>query len=123
MLVRDHGVSWAGWVLAGVAVVLAVLLVLSVRTARAVPAEVEVEADVEAEMSADPGPSGPAPDDLACRELVGIVSDYVDGVLPADWRTRADEHLRGCDGCTAYMAQIRDIVDLLARLDAPAGRE
>jgi hypothetical protein len=110
-LARDRGIAWAAWVLAGVATVLAILLAVSVRTARAVPVEVEVEERAR---------SGTAPVDLACRELVGIVSDYVDGVLPADWRARADEHLRGCDGCTTYLRQIRDTVDLLARLDAQA---
>jgi hypothetical protein len=113
-LARDRGLAWSAWVLAGVAAVLAVLLGLSVRTARAVPVEVEID------EAARPGPAAAVPADLACRELVGIVTDYVDGVLPADWRTRADEHLRGCDGCTAYLAQIRDTVDLLARLDLPA---
>jgi Putative zinc-finger len=111
-LARDRGLAWAAWALAGVAAVLAILLAVSVRTARAVPVEVD--------ETARPGPTGPAPADLACRELVGIVSDYVDGVLPADWRVRADEHLQGCDGCTAYLQQIRDTVDLLARLDLPA---
>lgn len=113
---RGSGVAVAGWLFVGVVAVLAVLLVLSVRGARAVPVEVE-------EAVADTGPDPPtdrAPADLACRELVAIVSDYVDGVLPADWRARVDEHLRGCDGCTAYLQQIRDTVDLLARLDAPA---
>lgn len=109
-LARDHGVFWAGWVLAGVVVVLAVLLIVSTRmsAARAVPADVEIVGYAR---------TGPAPTDLACRELVGIVSDYVDGVLPPDWRDRADEHLRGCDGCTAYLQQIRETVDLLRRLD------
>jgi anti-sigma factor RsiW len=47
----------------------------------------------------------------------------VDGVLPPDWRASADEHLRGCDGCTAYLQQIRETVDLLARLDPSASGE
>jgi hypothetical protein len=93
-----------------VVAVLALLLVASLRSARAVPVEIAADA-----------PAGrPAPADLACRELVAIVSDYVDGVLPADWRTRADEHLRDCDGCTAYLQQIRDTVALLGRLDTSA---
>jgi predicted MFS family arabinose efflux permease len=105
-LARDHGVQRAGWVFAGVAVVLALLLAVSTRTARAVPVAVEA------------GPERPS--ELACTQLVGIVSDYVDGVLPADWRARADEHLRACDGCTAYLQQIRETVHLLARLDTQA---
>jgi hypothetical protein len=115
-LTRAHGVSAAGWVLAGVVAVLALLLVVSTRTAPAVPVAAAVEAAVE-EAAVDPTTRA-APADLACRELVGIVSDYVDGVLAADWRARVDEHLRACDGCTAYLQQIRATVDLLARLAA-----
>jgi MFS family permease len=116
-LTRAHGVAAAGWVLAGVIAVLALLLVVSTRTARTVPLEVEAAVDEVVEEVVDP-PTRAAPADLACRELVGIVSDYVDGVLPADWRARADEHLRACDGCTAYLQQIRATVDLLTRLNA-----
>jgi MFS family permease len=102
-LARDHGLAWAGWALGAVFVVLAVLLLVSTRTARV------------AELPAAP-PSAAMPD-LACRELVGLVSDYLDGVLAPDWRARVDEHLRGCDGCTTYLQQIRSTVDLLAHLD------
>jgi hypothetical protein len=102
-LARDHGLAWAGWALGAVFVVLAVLLLVSTRTARV------------AELPATPRSA--ATPDLACRELVGLVSDYLDGVLAPDWRARADEHLRGCDGCTTYLQQIRSTVDLLAHLD------
>jgi hypothetical protein len=57
------------------------------------------------------------PADIACRELVGLLSDHLDGVLDPTWRARIDAHLRDCDGCTAYHEQIRATVDLLAQLD------
>jgi anti-sigma factor RsiW len=58
------------------------------------------------------------PADVACRELVAPVTDYLDGVLPADWRAGLDRHLAGCDGCTTYLQQVRAIIHALARLDS-----
>jgi anti-sigma factor RsiW len=44
---------------------------------------------------------------LACRELVELVTDYLEGALPAPERARVDRHLAGCDGCSAYLEQMR----------------
>lgn len=103
-LAQARGVWWTGWVLVGVVVLLAVLLVVSaVRTppARTTP---------------NPEPSHPSTE-IACRELVSLVTDYLDGALPADWHTGVQSHLEGCDGCTRYVEQIRAIIDALERLD------
>jgi anti-sigma factor RsiW len=54
--------------------------------------------------------------DLTCRELVEIVTDHLDGVLPARERERFEAHLSGCDGCEAYVEQIRATIDLTARI-------
>jgi anti-sigma factor RsiW len=64
----------------------------------------------------------PPPADLACRDLVRLVSDYLDGELPPDWRASIDDHLSVCDGCTAYLAQIRQTVALLEQIEANPGR-
>jgi hypothetical protein len=122
---RDRGTQWAGWVLLGTAVLLALLLVASawIRRAVVVASGVAVDADapVVPVVPAAAASAVPAPPDLACRQLVEVVTDYLDGVLPADWREHVDEHLAGCDGCTQYMRQIRDTVRLLARLDTTPG--
>ena len=56
------------------------------------------------------------PADVACRELVALVTDYLDGVLPARLaRAGLDRHLAVCDGCTTYLQQIRATIDALAR--------
>jgi hypothetical protein len=87
-------------VLTGAAVLVGALLVVSTRLARPVPAE-----------PADPVP----PADLACQELVELVTDLLDGVLPPGWRDSAEAHLADCDGCTEYVRQIRTTI---AALDA-----
>jgi predicted MFS family arabinose efflux permease len=110
-LARAYGVSWSGWVLAVAAAVLAVLLVVSVLTRP--PGRVPVET---AELALEPAAGAP-PDDLQCRELVELVTGYLDGALPEDWRARVDEHLAGCDGCTAYLEQIKTTVRALERLE------
>jgi anti-sigma factor RsiW len=52
-------------------------------------------------------------DPLACREFVELVTDYLEGVLPADERARLEAHLAECDGCTGYLADMRLVVGSL----------
>jgi predicted MFS family arabinose efflux permease len=108
-LIRAHGVHLAGWVLAATAGVLAVLLAASARHRPAPP------------VQSSPGGAGTdvhasAPADIACRELVALITDYLDGILPAGWRAGLDRHLADCDGCTTYLEQIRVTIDALAGL-------
>ncbi len=45
--------------------------------------------------------------DITCRELVELVTDYLEGALgPAD-RDRFEQHLEICEPCVAYVEQIR----------------
>jgi anti-sigma factor RsiW len=71
--------------------------------------------------------NGSVPDDLSCRELVEIVTDYLEGTLPAEERARVDRHLVDCPGCTTYIEQMRETVRLTGRLREedvpPAARE
>ena len=55
-------------------------------------------------------------DAMACQELVELVTEYLEGTLaPAD-RKRLEAHLKRCDGCTEYLAQMRRTVALTGRL-------
>ena len=53
---------------------------------------------------------------MNCSELVELVTEYLEGALPEDRRARFEEHLRGCDGCTAYMEQFRTTIRLTGML-------
>ena len=44
--------------------------------------------------------------DLTCKELVELVTGYLDGSLRGRRRRRFEAHLSGCDGCTRYLRQI-----------------
>lgn len=61
--------------------------------------------------------------DLTCRELVEIVTDYLEGRLPPRDRMRFEDHVLVCEGCTAYVEQMRETIRLTGALrtaDVPA---
>ncbi|TML92818.1 MAG: zf-HC2 domain-containing protein [Actinobacteria bacterium] len=47
------------------------------------------------------------PGGLTCRELVELVTDYLEDALDAGDRARFEAHLDACEGCTAYLSQVR----------------
>jgi anti-sigma factor RsiW len=53
---------------------------------------------------------------LSCRELVELITDYLEGALPPADVARFDRHLEGCDGCRAYVEQMRGTVAALGHL-------
>lgn len=55
---------------------------------------------------------------MDCNVLVELVTEYLEGTLDARERARLEEHLRICDGCEAYIAQVRDAVRLTGRLSS-----
>jgi anti-sigma factor RsiW len=56
---------------------------------------------------------------LTCAEVVELVTDYLEGRLPEGQRRRFDEHLTGCDGCTAYVEQMRATIAVSGHVPAP----
>jgi anti-sigma factor RsiW len=54
--------------------------------------------------------------DLVCREVVELVSDYLEGALDERDRVRFEAHLTACDGCTAYLEQMRQTVRVAGTL-------
>lgn len=61
-------------------------------------------------------PTPPPEDDLPCAVFVEMVTDYLDGAIPADLRARLDAHLGICPGCTSVLEQIERVVQLAGRL-------
>jgi predicted MFS family arabinose efflux permease len=108
-IARAHGVDAAGWTLTVAGAVVGALLVFAtVRRPQAVTEPV-VEAVGE-------------PGDIACRTLVDLVSDHLDGVLNPVRRAQVERHLAGCDGCTAYVAQVRETIAALEALGRTGDR-
>jgi anti-sigma factor RsiW len=54
--------------------------------------------------------------ELTCKELVELVTDYLEGALTDGDRARFDAHIAGCDGCTRYLAQMKETIRLSGML-------
>jgi hypothetical protein len=91
---REHGVQRSGWFLTAAALLVGLLLVASTVRRRSEPI-----AAATGDMLATSG-------ELACKELVELVTDYLEGVLPPSLNEEFQAHLAGCDGCTEYVRQI-----------------
>jgi MFS family permease len=95
---HTHGVRQAGWFFTAAAVLIALLLIASaVRRPRTVPAA--------------------PPEELACKELVEMVTDYLEGALPPDLKATVHQYLAGCDGCSEYVRQIALTIRTLQQAD------
>jgi anti-sigma factor RsiW len=51
-----------------------------------------------------------------CHEVIEIITDYLEGALRTDDRRRVEEHLALCEGCTAYLEQMRETIRLTGML-------
>lgn len=65
--------------------------------------------------------------ELACQEMVELITDYLEGALSRSQRRRFEAHLAGCEHCTEYLRQMRATIRLTGRLReedlTPAMRE
>jgi anti-sigma factor (TIGR02949 family) len=53
---------------------------------------------------------------LTCKEVVELLSDYLEGTLQPGKRARVRAHLETCPECMAYLAQLRTTIGTLGRL-------
>jgi len=56
--------------------------------------------------------------EMACQELVEVITDYLEGTLPELDRVRFEEHLRTCPACHEYVEQMRALIRLSGGLTA-----
>jgi anti-sigma factor RsiW len=65
--------------------------------------------------------------DLACRRVVDMVTDYLEGELAPSECAQLEQHLVICDPCVHYLEQSRLTVEAIKRLPrdpvAPAARD
>ena len=55
---------------------------------------------------------------MSCKELVELVTDYLEDALPPAERLRFEEHLVLCHGCVNYVDQMRKTVVTVGALNA-----
>jgi predicted anti-sigma-YlaC factor YlaD len=56
--------------------------------------------------------ASPEKTDLTCRELVELVTDYLEGALPTHDRLDFERHLVWCSWCRDYVDQMRTTIAL-----------
>ena len=47
--------------------------------------------------------------EIACKDLVEVVTDYLEDALPPPERAAFEDHLAGCDFCIEYLDQMRTL--------------
>jgi len=47
---------------------------------------------------------------VGCKEVIDSLSDYLDGVAPAELRLEIETHLRGCQDCSAVYDSMRKVL-------------
>ena len=64
--------------------------------------------------------------EMPCRELVELVTDYLEDRLSPVDRARFEAHLAACEACRTYLEQFRQTIRVLGRLPeeslSPAAR-
>ena len=53
---------------------------------------------------------------MSCKELVELVTDYLEGSLSWRQKRRFEKHIALCHGCTAYVEQFRVTLRALGTL-------
>jgi len=56
--------------------------------------------------------------DLACQEIVELVTDYLEGAMDAPLRASFEAHLAGCPHCTHYVEQIEATIRIAGTIAA-----
>jgi len=65
-------------------------------------------------------PSASTYEELSCQELVELVTDYLEGALPAELQDRFERHIAHCSGCQTYLAQMRATIRVTGSLTPEA---
>ena len=54
--------------------------------------------------------------EMPCRELVEVITDYLEDRLSQVDRARFEAHLAACEACRTYLEQFRQTIRALGRL-------
>lgn len=64
--------------------------------------------------------------ELTCREMVELMTDYLEDAMSPETRAKFERHLAACDGCTSYLAQLRESIratGMLTKEQIPADQK
>jgi len=54
--------------------------------------------------------------EITCKDLVELVTDYLDDRMPAEQRLRFEEHIAFCSPCAVYVEQMRQTISVTGAL-------
>jgi anti-sigma factor RsiW len=54
--------------------------------------------------------------DITCREMVEIMTEYLEGGMAAHDRARFESHLATCEGCTTVLRQLETTIRIAGHL-------
>ena len=57
--------------------------------------------------------------DIECRRIADLLTDYIEGKLPAATRELIDWHIEGCGPCVAFVNTFRSTVKAVRALPDP----
>jgi Putative zinc-finger len=61
-------------------------------------------------------PTGEFEHGYTCKEIVDLATEYVEGAMTATQMTQFELHLNFCEGCVAFVEQIRATAAMAGRL-------
>jgi predicted anti-sigma-YlaC factor YlaD len=53
---------------------------------------------------------------LSCQEIVQLVTEYLEGAMPADTRLRFERHIAICPPCRGFLGQMRETLRVSGEL-------
>ena len=53
---------------------------------------------------------------MKCRDVVELMTDYLEGAMSERDRRRFEAHIADCAGCREYLAQMRETIKLTGQL-------
>lgn len=53
---------------------------------------------------------------MICRDVVELMTDYLEGALSPVDLARFEDHIAGCDRCRAYLEQLRKTLVVTGRI-------
>jgi len=56
-------------------------------------------------------------DEMQCKELIQLVTDYLEGTIAEAERVQVEAHAAECTWCERYIEQTRQVIGALATLD------
>ncbi|HUJ27326.1 MAG TPA: zf-HC2 domain-containing protein [Myxococcales bacterium] len=59
------------------------------------------------------------PEELTCRQVVEVITDYLERRMSLKDRTRFEQHVVTCVGCTSYLRQMKQAIALAGAAKDP----